>query len=194
LWAGLGLFILINKVKWLLNWRLYIGVLISLICFLPIVYWNIQNNFITYKFHSERITHHQIQWDSLLREILGEVVYQNPIVFILILISVIHLIKNRKIFSSPVNNWLLCMSLPMILLFWGISLFNPTLPHWSGPAYIPLFYIGAGFLEHRTEEDYPRFIKYAGFLLIGVVIIATAFIRFAPFNIGSQSEENIVLL
>jgi hypothetical protein len=78
----------------------------------------------------------------------------------------------------------------MILLFWGISLFNPTLPHWSGPAYIPLFYIGAGFLEHRTEEDYPRFIKYAGFLLIGVVIIATAFIRFAPFNIGSQSEEN----
>jgi hypothetical protein len=155
-----------------------------------VVYWNIQNNFITYKFHSGRVNHHQIQWVSFFGEILGEVVYQNPVVFVLIILSFIYLIRNKKIFSPLINSWLLCMSLPMIGLFWGISLFNPTLPHWSGPAYIPLFFISAGFLEHRSERNTPGLLKFAGFFLIGVVIIATAFIRLAPFNIGSQDKEN----
>jgi 4-amino-4-deoxy-L-arabinose transferase-like glycosyltransferase len=190
LWAGFGLFILMKRTKWLLNWRLYAGVIITAVCIIPIVYWNIQNNFITYKFHSERVTHHNIQWDSLMREILGEFAYQNPVVFILLIGSLIYLIRNKKIVSSLANIWLLCMSIPMILLFWGVALFNPTLPHWSGPAYIPLFIIAAGYLESGTQKAYPSFIKIAGGFVISLLIFATAFVRLAPFNIGSQKAEN----
>ncbi|MDE3142954.1 MAG: glycosyltransferase family 39 protein, partial [Bacteroidota bacterium] len=151
LWVGFGLFILIKKIKWLSNWRLYVAIIVSAICVLPILFWNIQNNFITYKFHSGRVTHHQIEIDSLIREILGEFAYQNPIIFILIIISIIYLIRNKNIFSSITNIWLLCMSVPMILLFWTISAFNPTLPHWSGPAYIPLFFIASRYSELKTD-------------------------------------------
>lgn len=191
LWVGFGLFILIKKIKWLLNWRLYAAIIVSAICVLPILFWNIQNNFITYKFHSGRVTHHQIEIDSLIREILGEFAYQNPIIFILIIISIIYLIRNKNIFSSLTNIWLLCMSVPMILLFWTISAFNPTLPHWSGPAYIPLFFIAARYSELKTNEyRSPSLIKYAGILVGSLLIIAVALVRNAPFNFGSQKYEN----
>ena len=191
LWVGFGLFILIKKIKWLLNWRLYAGIVVSVICVLPILYWNIQNNFITYKFHSERVTHHEIQFDSLIREILGEFAYQNPVIFILMIISIIYFIRKKNIFSSLKNSWLLCLSVPMIFLFWCISLFNPTLPHWSGPAYIPLFFITAQYLEKKTTAYYlPRFIKVAASFILISLIVAILVIRLSPINFGSQKVEN----
>ena len=190
LWAGFGLFILLKKTKWLLNWRLYISILISIFCVIPIAYWNIQNHFITYQFHSGRVTPHQIEWDSFIRELIGEFGYQNPIVYILIIVSIIYFIRNKTIFSSIANTWLFCMGVPMILLFWGVALFNPTLPHWSGPGYIPLFFIGAQYLVIKSDRRMSSFIKSAGLFLIGVIVIATVLIRWVPVNFGSKEIEN----
>ncbi len=191
LWVGFGLFILINRIKWLLNWRLYIAFLVTLICIMPIVYWNIINNFITYRYHSDRVTHTTIQWDMLAREIGGEMAYQNPIVFILTFISVIAVFRKRVLCKSPnAIAWLLCMSLPMILLFWVISLFNPTLPHWSGPGYIPLYFLGAIYLENKSSQSFPSIIKIAGLILISVMVVGTMLVRFSPINFGSQDQEN----
>ncbi|MEO8173052.1 MAG: hypothetical protein ABI581_08210, partial [Sediminibacterium sp.] len=190
-WAGFGLFLLITRAKWLLNWRLYAAVAVTLVCILPIVYWNVINDFITYRFHSERVTHTTIQWDMLGREIAGEFAYQNPVIFILLLISLVATLRNRIRFNrKKASTWLLCMSLPMILLFWGVSLLNPTLPHWSGPGYIPLFFMGGLFLEKQSFKTFPGFIKVAGTLLIIVLIAGIAVVRFSPVNFGSHDKEN----
>ncbi len=191
LWAGFGAFLLFFKTKWLLNWRLYLGVLVTIFCVLPIVYWNIGNDFITYRFHSERVTHTSIQWDMLGREIGGEFAYQNPFIFILIIISVIALLRKHIHFGNKIyTNWLLLMSLPMVALFWIVSLLNPTLPHWSGPAYIPLFFIAAIYLEQAVKKLYPFWIKAAGALVIVALAVGIALSRFSPINFGSQEKEN----
>ncbi len=191
LWAGFGLFILIKKREWLLNLRMYAAFIVTLICTIPILYWNVQNKFITYQYHSERVSHHDIQWDSLLREILGEFVYQNPVIFILVVVSLLWFIKKKTVISLPCKSaWLLCMSIPMVLLFWGVALFNPTLPHWSGPAYIPFFFIGADFLAAKTGKKFPAFTNIAGSLLLISLIVAVSVIRWAPFNLGSQEKKN----
>ena len=192
LWVGFGLYILFKKIKWLLKWQLYAAVLITAICVLPIVYWNIQNDFITYQFHSARVTHHHIQINSFIQELIGEFLYQNPIIFILIIFSVIFCLKNKNIRASTTNTWLICMALPMIFLFLGISLFNPTLPHWSGPGYIALFFFAAAYLDEEITEEKinPVVVKIAGSLIIVLMIVATAVIKLAPFNLGSQKEEN----
>ncbi len=191
LWAGLGIFILCYKIKWLGNWRMYAGVLVTIFCVLPIIYWNIGNDFITYRFHSERVTHTSIQWDMLGREIGGEFAYQNPFVFILIIISLIALLRNKIHFGQKLYaNWLLLMSLPMIALFWLVSLLNPTLPHWSGPAYIPLFFIAAIHLEKISQKVYPFWIKAGAALVFIVLFAGIALSRFSPINFGSQEKEN----
>ncbi|MDD2793808.1 MAG: glycosyltransferase family 39 protein, partial [Sediminibacterium sp.] len=191
LWAGFGLFLLLKRTSWLLNWRLYAGAFITILCVLPIVYWNWANNFITYKFHSERVAHTGLQWESLVREIGGEFAYQNPVVYVLLLLSVFALLTNRIRFNQRrIAIWLFCMSIPMILIFWVVALFNPTLPHWSGPAFIPLFLIGALYLDKMTTTLFPEWIKIS-LSLVGVVLIAAVtLVHYAPRNFGSQDKEN----
>jgi hypothetical protein len=174
-----------------LNWRLYAGFAVTLICILPIVYWNIQNDFITYRFHAERVTNTSVQWDMLGREIGGEIAYQNPVIFLLILAALAALFRRRIRFNrKKASTWLLCMSLPMIFIFWGISLTNPTLPHWSGPGYIPLFLVAGLYLEHRSLRVVPIVTKIAASLLIIVLITGIALIRFSPVNFGSHDRAN----
>lgn len=191
LWAGFGAFLLFTRIQWLTNWRLYAGVLITLLCIVPIVYWNFEYDFITYRFHSARVTNTSLQWDMLGREVIGEALYQHPFIYILILLSLFAIITNRIRFGRKrVTSWLLWMSIPMILIFWGVSLFNPTLPHWAGPAYIPLYLIAALFLQKSSNRIYPIWIQ-ASFVLVVVVLTAgVILVRYSPINFGSQQKEN----
>lgn len=204
LWAGFGLFILFYRTKWLLNWRLYIGFMVTLIFLLPILIWNIQNDFITYRFHSQRVTNTQIHFDSLLREITGEALYQNPIVFVLIIVSLVGIASSKtkvkseqltiqnlrfKTYDSKLP-FLFFLSLPMIFLFWFISLRNDIFPHWSGPAYIPLFIIAAVYLSNKTQKKIPNIIKASAALICIAFVAITLLANFAPFNLGSQDKES----
>lgn len=191
LWVGFGLSIILLKPRWLLKWQLYISVLITIACLIPILFWNIQYNFITYRFHSERVTHTSLQWDSLLQELLGEMVYQNPFVFLLILVALISFFKRKvKFDKKEVSVWLFCMSLPMILLFWGIALFNPTLPHWTGPAYIPLYFFAGIFIANNGLAVKRKLFIASATLLMVVLILGVSVIRFSPINFGSQDKAN----
>jgi hypothetical protein len=199
LWGGFGLFILFYRTKCLLNWRLYVSFFTTLIFLLPILIWNINNNFITYTFHSQRVINKQIHFDSLLREIVGEALYQNPIVFILVVISLLQFIKQKQLNNKTIKQlenktenrkqFLLLLSLPMIFLFWFISLRNDIFPHWSGPAYIPLFIIAAIYLAEKTNKKFPNWIKLSG-ILVGIALVSiTALANFAPFNLGNQDKN-----
>jgi len=191
LWVGFGISILFLRIKWLSNFRIYISFVISLIFMIPIIYWNIQYNFITYRFHAERVTHTNLQWDLLGREILGEFAYQNPIVFLLMLFAVFAAI-GRKIFfkRKGTQTWLFAMSIPMIVFFWVIALFNPTLPHWTGPAYIPLFLLSAIYLDQQTKKIMPSILVIAGILIVGLSIAAIGVVRFSSVHFGSHNKEN----
>jgi hypothetical protein len=191
LWAGFGLFILLQKRQWLVNPRLYISAFITILCLAPILFWNIQNDFITYRFHSERVTNTGVQLGSFFQEILGEFAYQNPIVFILVWIAVIMFVMRKFRFrQNRIGIWLLCMSLPMLFIFWGISLFNHTLPHWSGPAYIPLFFLAAVWFEQGKPIFFPFVFKMAIALVATVLIVAAVAVKFSPINFGSKSPES----
>ncbi len=191
LWAGFGAFLLFSRIQWLTNWRLYMGVLVTLICIFPIFYWNYQNNFITYRFHSERVSNTSLRWDMLGQEIAGEALYQHPFLFIVILVGLFAAITNRIRFARKrIKLWLGWMSIPMILIFWTVALFNPTLPHWAGPAYIPLYFVAAMYLQKRTNRKVPIILQASLGLVLTVLITGTLLIRFSPMNFGSQAKEN----
>ncbi|MCX6208619.1 MAG: glycosyltransferase family 39 protein [Bacteroidetes bacterium] len=195
LWAGFGMYIIFYKTKWLLNWRLYVSFLVTLICCLPILIWNIQNDFITYKFHSKRVTHTSINLDSFFQELIGEALYQNPIVYIIVILGVVKIIQNSKFkiqskFLFPNSQFLILLSIPMILLFWMLSLFNDIFPHWSGPGFIPLFIISAIVISKSKNKIFHSMPAIAGILLIIVFATVTFLIHFYPSNFGSKNKEN----
>jgi 4-amino-4-deoxy-L-arabinose transferase-like glycosyltransferase len=200
LWVGFGGFILFHQIKTLKQPLLYIAVLFTICALIPIVYWNMDNDFITYKFHSKRVMHSGIQFASLVQQIVGEMVYQNPLVYISCLIPLIRLKKLNSIFknqdsvdqqSSKIVAFLLWISLPLIILFWVISLFNPTLPHWTGPGFIGLFLLSGIYWSEFSTQLLPKLIQWALGFLVVLVFGFIGLVHLFPFQLGSKSQVNL---
>jgi hypothetical protein len=190
LWAGFGAYLLFTKPKQVFSGSFLLAAIITLLCIAPIVYWNVVYDFITYRFHSERVTHSGIDISSFTTEIVGEILYQNPLVYVLMITAVIAF--NKITFQQKNSGrWLLWMSVPLILIFWMVALFNPTLPHWSGPAFIPLMILAGIFIDQK-KPSWPIYLlrTSVGFvftILLALVVIVQKY----PGNFGSQQQNNL---
>ncbi len=120
LWFGAGMYILVYQRDWLKNRYFYYSVIISFVLFLPVLIWNIQNDFISFGFHTERVEIQEtsIQWLFFAQEILGEILYNNPIVWLLVMFSMVLAFTRRWCGEKLVRRYLLLTGVPMILLFW----------------------------------------------------------------------------
>ena len=193
LWVGLGLYILIFNRKQLKNPYLYLALLISAICCIPILYWNLQYDFISFSFHGARVGGNKLNFNSFGTEIAGEFFYNNPINFILAIIATIAALKKRLQLDKQVQRLVLCIALPMILVFLVFSLTRPTLPHWNAPAYVSLILLSAVYLrdKHNKSDKLPKAIPAALSVLLltlaaGVAEIKTGFI---PLDKHTEPEQ-----
>jgi len=55
IWTGLMLYVILYRRNWLSLPQLYLSMLVCLLVIAPFFVWNLQNNFITYRFHSSRL-------------------------------------------------------------------------------------------------------------------------------------------
>ena len=200
LWFGFGAYILFHRSSTLKNRNLYFGILITVACILPILYWNIQNDFITYRYHSKRVMHTGLLLDSFVQQIIGELLYQNPLIYITVLVSLLNWNRLKTAFQNEALPLLLWLSLPLIFTFWGLSLFNPTLPHWTGPGFIALFLISGVYWSDRrnrrlidsdAKHYLPSIIKWAGGLLGALIIGFLLLVYVFPKQLGSDKLNNL---
>lgn len=192
LWAGFGAYLLFHQRKSLKQPALYTAILVTLFCLVPIVYWNIQNDFITYRYHSSRVVAAGIHWDDFFQQIIGEILYQNPLVYLAILIPLIQFKKLKGNYEKKgVLLLLLWLSLPLIFTFWALSLFNSTLPHWTGPGFIGLILIAGIYWSTYSIKSIPTLFQLAvGFvvaLIFGFLLLVYVF----PKQLGSAKSENL---
>ncbi|MBW6490332.1 MAG: glycosyltransferase family 39 protein [Lentimicrobium sp.] len=182
LFTGAGLYILFFDREWLKKWQLYTAVIISFLIFLPVIIWNIRYDFISFSFHTDRVevVKNMLRPDLFAIELGGQIFYNNPFVFGLIIAGMLAFFKNRLPEHKSSIRYLLITAAPVILLFLGFSWFRRTLPHWTGPAYMTLIPLAALFLRNFTQKGidgrlFPPMIKAAtGFL---VLIIAVALLQ-----------------
>ena len=94
LWVGFLLYVVLYKRELLKSGWLYISGCISLVFVAIIFYWNETNQFITYSYHSNRVSFFSgIQVDGFFRELIGEAIYNNPISFYLVVAAVFLFIR-----------------------------------------------------------------------------------------------------
>ena len=183
LWVGMVLYILIFDRRPLKTWAFYCALLISLTAVMPVIRWNINNDFISFRFHGERVGGGSINFGTFGTEIAGEFFYNNPVNFVLAIIAVVAAFKKRLNLEKSTQNLILCIVLPLILVFLFFSLTRPTLPHWNAPAYVLLILLSAVYLrdKHTDSDKLPKSIiaalsVLAFTLVIGVAEIKTGFI------------------
>ncbi len=147
LWVGAGLYILIKNRIWLRKPALYLSIISTIILMIPVIYWNYMNNFISFTFHEDRVGlfNSRINLLSFARFLLGQMFYQNPVLFILFIAATVSIAgKWKKLRESDIV--LLFTGLPLIILFTFFSFFHNTLPHWTGPAFICFIILASEYM------------------------------------------------
>jgi len=197
IWSGVGLYVLLFDRKQLKNKYLYLSALISAVCMLPVLIWNMQNDFISFTFHGDRVGFFgKLQPLDFLAEIAGELGYNNPINYVLIIIALVAFFRGRKYMDEMPRRLLLTFALPFIGVFWFFSLTRPILPHWSAPAFSLLLLFPASYLADKqsdtsSETRLPKSIIATVSLLVFVLIFGVLEIKtgFIPLRFGERANS-----
>ena len=172
LWMGTGLFMFLFRRQWIKDWSVYVALMITFICTLPLLIWNVQNDFVSFTFHGERVgvTGYGINFNYFTREFVGELFYNNPINFVLILMALVKIAFWKLELKKAYQAILVLSALPLIMSFLIFSLFRETLPHWSALGYVSLTFLGAVCLEQK-KPSVGRWVNGINIGLISLILI-----------------------
>lgn len=185
IWVGIGLYFIIFDQKQFKNPFLYLSVMITAICCIPILYWNLENNFISFTFHGERVSlFGKPRFDYFGTELAGELFYNNPVNFVLAIISVIAAFKGKIDMEKPMLRLTLCTALPLIATFLFFSLTRQTLPHWNAPAYNLLILLVACMLCNKHPRQNGSITIPKSITAALCVVIFTVGFGIAEINTG----------
>ena len=194
IWIGVGLYVIFYSRKEFKNPFLYLSALISLVCVLPILVWNINNEFISFTFHGDRVgLFGEFHPEYFLTEIFGELLYNNPVNYVLVIIALIALFKGGKFLDDKPKRLLLCLTLPLIILFWFFSFTREILPHWTAPSYVLLLVVVAAYLSDKYEVKgnelvIPKSIIASLLVLVFILVLGVVEIKtgLIPLNFSER--------
>lgn len=193
LWAGVFLYIFLFRRVWFKNVSFYLALFISLLCFLPILVWNFQNDFISFTFHSTRvdIEGYELNFNTFFTEVVGEFFYNNPVNFILILLVIIPVFKDRLNVKSSIQAIIVLSSLPLIISFLIFSLFRETLPHWSAPAYTTMLILVAVWIDQMKNRKLVKKFLWTSISFTALILILGYFqINHGLYNLAGKEDPN----
>ncbi len=170
-----GVYLLFGYVVYLIVYRrsqlrnpvLYLNLIFSALVLFIIFYWNYQNSFSGIQYHSDRVSLLSLSFnpESFFREVLGQVLYNNPFNYIVILVALFSF-KKQKYMQGNHYFLFLILGLPLVMTTIFFSLFRDTLPHWSGVAFLSLIPLAAAYLVQRDKTSVLRFTLILTFALM----------------------------
>jgi 4-amino-4-deoxy-L-arabinose transferase-like glycosyltransferase/membrane-associated phospholipid phosphatase len=141
--ACAALFLILSKKHrfWFTKKEPYLAIFISFTMFLPVIFWNIQNNWASFGFPPNQGFGSSIpkfSFDLLAKALAAQAGYISPLLFLTFIAAICLCLKDvfkRKDISSL---FILCFSTPILFLFNFIATFNEILPHWPIMGYLVL--------------------------------------------------------
>lgn len=184
LWAGLGIYLLFFDRKVMKSPYLYASILITFIVASPIIIWSYMHGATGASYHAQRIS--IPAWSSFkpqyfLQQVLGEIGYNNPVNFALIITGIAYCLQHRLI-HRRYRHLIICFAWPLVIIVWFSALYNHTLPHWTGPSYTTLLFFAAAFLSHRTSrgKNGRLVILWANAITVVTIVIISCALYFLP--------------
>lgn len=198
--AGTFFYILFYNRRWFSAKETWGAFTLAILSFLPVIFWNAENDFISFTFHENRvgITQSGIHPQYFLTELVGQFFYNNPVNVILILIAMTAMIRGKNFLERPYRRLILWISLPLLFLFLVFSLFRSTLPHWTGPAYVGLIFIAAAYLAEpplnaRRLRLIPWPLVLSLSLLAMVIVVGVGQIRYGWIRLQKMKVDDVSL-
>ncbi len=193
LWFGAVMYFLIYNRSQLKSKYFFMAIGITLIVISPIIAWNFQHDFITYRFHSARVfaAGPSIDFARFIKQFAEIVSSTGPIHFVLICIGVYYAVKGKLLVGKSEMRMVLFCTLPLIFIVWIIALFNKVMPHWSGPALSSLLLFPAVHLATNLRDAksrMPTVLKFAAAYLLLIVILDFFVINYFPGTLSIEKQ------
>jgi hypothetical protein len=165
---GVGLYVLFYNRSWLKEKLLYLYLLLPVIPILLIFYWNYSNDFVSFSFHNNRVSllSFNLNKTSFVREILGQIIYNTPLIIFLTVIVLVAYYKKKWKIEKKIFQLFAVFVFPLILTVIYLSLFRNTLPHWSGVSYITLLPLLGWYVA-----DKKKYIKTISYTCLGMFVL-----------------------
>ncbi len=185
--AGAGIFVLTTRPqrRWLATPWPWLAALLALVMFAPVLIWNSQHAFASFRFQGGRAGGAHLNIKAFLILLGGQALWLGPWNFLPLV-----LIFLRGLRRGPQNDaeWLLiCLSAGPILVFTVVALWSAqrVFPHWAAPGYLLLFPILGREIAQRLAQGSlftRRILGLAGGFWALIVVAAIA-LPWLPFSL-----------
>lgn len=178
-----------KRLEIILSYKTILAILLALLLVMPVIYWNIQNNFISFSYQGQNVGGGSFSFDNFFESLGGQLSY-SPLLFLVAIFGFwrvwVEIYKKREYrFLLP---FLLGVTFSLIFIYF--SFFDTVLPHWSAAFYILFIPIGAIFLL-RAKERVAKWAVYLSFLLIIIIFLELIF-KVVPYRDYSTPFKDIV--
>jgi 4-amino-4-deoxy-L-arabinose transferase-like glycosyltransferase len=166
-WPCVGLFFLLSPENrfWLKRKEPYFAGALSILFFLPVIYWNMQHNWVSFTFHGGKATAYPFG-ANFLPFVADQLVHFTP--FLLFSLYPIFKYALRRDESSKI---LFCFSAPVLILFFVASLKIKVWAHWPAIGYIAALPLAILYLTEK-KQSLTKFVSWViGFCLLVLAIL-----------------------
>jgi 4-amino-4-deoxy-L-arabinose transferase-like glycosyltransferase len=188
--AGFVLFTVIKKRAWLRQPFFYISLLLVLFISSPILLWNLQHDFISFRYQGSRVdvTAQPLVKESFWIESISQVLISNPVNFVLIVLGFGWLFKTKN--PHPFLRACNFIALPFICFVVFLSMFRDIWFHWTGPAFVSLLPLAAVRLSAYNEHSrFPGALKWSTGLFLLAMMGWLLVVAFYPGTYGHNKKE-----
>jgi len=190
IYPSIILFLLCSKEHrfWFARKEFYLSIIISFVIFLPVVIWNLQNNWASFGFqlqHGFGKTLPSFSFTLFGRSIGAQAGYVSPFLFIFYCYVMFVLIKDAFCKKQKDALFVVSFSLPVLLFFNAIATFNEILPHWPAMGYLILTIYAAFLINKFWDNSKFRKIIYfsCGFaLFLDLIVPIHCIYKFIPIE------------
>lgn len=156
--------------------HIYLGGVLGLAAFAPVIAWNMLNDFPSFKFHLvDRNVEEHFGWSHCGQFLGGQGVYMSPLIWLGLLYVAYR--AGKSLFAERDARFapLFWLGVPPLIFFYYIGLWSRTSePHWSAFAYLTLYIAWGHYLATRRQQW-----KKFSFAAIGLsaALVAAAYIH-----------------
>ena len=158
---GMLVYLLFTKNRSLLNsFHFILALTLFALLLLPIVMWNLDYNWVSFQFHSNRISSFT-GFDAAISFVLNQILYLSPVVVIYFFKTIY--IKKK----SQYEQIFLSLSLICWIPFFVLSFVTTVYSHWTAISTIPMIL----FISYAFKEKLALICRYQTIFTLFVVIV-----------------------
>jgi 4-amino-4-deoxy-L-arabinose transferase-like glycosyltransferase len=162
-------FIIKRRYDLLVSKQMLLAAIIALLMVSPVLYWNIQNDFVSFRYQTGHVMgSSSIDMKAFFTSLVAQFGSYSPFLFLIAFYGFFKSFRDK-------NDWIrlgLLFGGTILIFFLYTSLRETALPHWNSPFYLLFIPIGVYYLSGPVRNKKKIFLNFSiGFSLIVTLLL-----------------------